>query len=197
MLITASRFRVIICALVLAVLTTASASAATYAVAVLSQPKAPIRIDECVGGTRDTDVGNKDYYADFVASFTNVSSSTASAVRLRFDVFNAFGEHLRTWYGTDDHQPVAAGAQQVDMRHDQRGEGYESPNGPQMAIYQPVWEFTNTADTGRKLVCSVDTVMFDSGSKWQSPAPTPSAFQKALTKATAPNAFFFVSPPLR
>lgn len=173
--------------------------AATTPTAILSQPASPLRIDDCIAGTRPTGRGDytiQNYYLDFAAVFTNRSSNDVSAVRLRFDLFNTFGEHLETKYGTDDAQTISAGAQQVDLRRDTQSEeiiARQSGTAPQ--LYLPTWEWINTADTLHSTVCSVDTVMFANGLKWQAPPPTASALSSALKHTRTAIGMFFKYEP--
>jgi hypothetical protein len=167
---------------------------ATMPTAALSQPKSPVRVDECLAGMRSSGSGDyriPNYYVDFAANFTNRSSRDISAVRLRFDIFNSFGEQLQTKYGTDDGQVIAAGQQQTDIQHDTKNESILAKYGNLQTLYVPTWEFINTADTAHSVVCSVDTVMFADGSKWQAPSPKTSALSGALKHASAGAGIFF------
>jgi hypothetical protein len=173
---------------------TSERAAATMPTAILSQAKSPVRIDQCLSGLRRTGSGDyaiPNYYLDFAASFTNGSGHDVSAVRLRFDIFNSFGEHLQTKYGTDDGQTVAPGAQQVDIEHDTKTESIIAQNGNPGTLYLPTWEFINTTPTAHATVCSVDTVMFTSGSKWQAAQPKEGALSGALKHASADPGIFF------
>jgi len=160
---------------------------------------APIRIDQCLAGLRPTGSGEYEipnYYLDFAANFTNRSKRAASAVRLRFDLFNAFGEHLLTKYGTDDAQVVEGGQQQVDIQHDVKTEELSRENGTySMPSYVPTWEFINTASTAHSVVCSVDTVMFTDGKKWQAADPTNAKLKAALQFAEINPGIFFKYEP--
>lgn len=165
--------------------------------AVLEQTASSVRIDQCLAGLRMSEAGNMNYWLDFGATFTNLSSKDISAVRLRFDGFNAFNEHLQTWYGTDSAQVVGARQQQVDIVHNVHSEQLSAQDakpgdpGADSPIYLPTWEFVNTADTVEKFVCSVDTILFTSGEKWKSPTIQSTAFQKALSKTVRARGIFY------
>lgn len=175
----------------------AAPAAAMMPTAIINVSASPIRIDRCLAGTRDTSVGNQGYYIDFAAAFTNRGPKTVSAVRLRFDIFNAFNEHLRTVFGTDDDGLLPASESRTDIEHNTRMETILQ-NDTRLSdadkiTYLPTWEFINTTDTARSVVCSVDTVMFDDGAKWSMHPIGAKAFASALKRASAEAGTFYKS----
>ncbi len=168
--------------------------------AVLAQPYSPVAIDACAAGIRTSGSGANgitNYYADFGANFTNHSTLAASAVRLRFDLFDASGGHLTTFFGSDDSQPIAAGAQRVDLQRDTGAEKSMQQSGATVggALYIPAWEWLNTTNTAHTAVCSVDSVRFGNGSRWQATRPTAAGFSAALAAASAQDGEFFKYEP--
>ena len=149
-------------------------------VLVRRQPDAPLRLDDCKAYINDTDVGNVDYYLDIAADYTNVDPKNRmiDAVRLRFDLFDDFYDSLRTVYG-DDSDPISGGQSSRPMGHDTPFESFAHTTA-----YVPDWEFINTTDTARNLICSVDTVRFDDGTIWQAPPRpfTPKTVGKAFAQ---------------
>lgn len=168
-------------------------ASATLPTAVHTIATSPIRIDRCISGLRDTSVGNTNYYLDFGAMFTNTSSSVVTAVRLRFDVFNSFNEHLRTVYGTDDELSMNPNDTKDDIVHNTRMEQMTTAQGESFATFLPTWEFVNINDTAAKFVCSVDTVLFQNQNQWHAPTMRARDLATSLRYTKAENGTFYKS----
>lgn len=171
----------LVAALVCGALSAAVPAVAMLPTAVVSLTGNPVYIQHCYWGRRDTDVGNKDYYNDFGVIFTNAGDKPITAVRFRFDYFNAFSEHLGTEYGIDSH-PLGPGQTRNDAQANQKYEAFTLKAGFEAIL--PSWEAINTVPTANKVICSVYTVAFADGTKWQADEITADTFNRALPNAT-------------
>jgi hypothetical protein len=170
-------------ALVVSFPTTAWA-AQKVSTAMLPQPNSPIALTACFAYLNDTDVGNINYYLDVATSFVNRSSKTAAAVRVRFDVLDAFYaplRQLRLTYNSASYSPGEGHMVNVDptVKQDTIVPGLPDPPGFSAYVdhynsiphYAEDGNFINTTDTAAGIICSIDTVEFADGTVWQAPRP--------------------------
>jgi hypothetical protein len=129
--------------------TLASASAADtdLTTQIVTQSAAPVSIDKCQGYLHQ-DGG----FVDEDADFTVRSAQAVTAVRLLFDYYSPFGNHLGSQYGTI----TGSWKQGASVK----GNGWQSAN---------TWAAVYTVH------CSVDAVKFEDGSTWPPDAGASSA----------------------
>ncbi len=171
--------------------------------AVLAQKASPVAIDQCVSDIVDSTVGNTRYYFEVAAAFTNRGAQPITAVRLRFDTFNAFHEHLRSYYGTSTNA-LAPLQSENDIRQSAKIEslatqgaalGMAPPQALLDIMRDPTWSFTNLDDTTAASVCSVDTVMLANGTEWKAPAPTGKLLAATVKEAQKASPQIELEPP--
>lgn len=146
--------------------------------AVLNQPKVPVKLIACYASLTDTDVGNGDYYLDVATQFQTTSAKEISAIRIRFDALDTFytklgtyaatyqaGAKMQPYEGRPIEGPYVAGYMRMPT-HDDRNHGWASDA-----------DFINTTSTVAGVICSVDTIKFADGSIWQAPRLTPVMIQ--------------------
>lgn len=154
-------------------------------VTIMTVTNAPIRIDNCYAGTRNSHAGTRDYYFDFAARFTNLSDKPIKAVRLRFDLYNEFNEKLRSLFGTDS-ELLDAHASRDDAAHNTADEALmANSSAGAIPIFKPTWEFINTTSTASIALCWPETVAFIDGTVWKLGEPRQQDIAHGLRVATS------------
>lgn len=163
----------VVAALVLALATPGSADV-KYKTVILSQPDSPVLITACESWARDFAVSKllhatvPNYMADLGLQFTNRSAKTIKVIQFDFTSYDAFGAPLtKTQSGTviSPYLDTTSNATSRDKTF-APGQSFDLL-GPRS------WQGRNAFPGRDHTSCSVSKVLFDDGTMWSSPTPSP------------------------
>lgn len=136
-------------------LTRAVAGASGIATFIKSQPKSPVEVVGCNAGLQyiNSGWGTSFYRLNMFAQFKNLSTKTAVAVLIHFQLADAFGDVIDNLFGESSGQ-----------------------FSPDVEIDGQKWSDTDTWPALGVVRCSVSRVLFADGTNWtDSAAPTPAS----------------------